>query len=158
IAMGRGAASEMDAFDGAGNLAKRSSSVETNRFLTQHFAHDDFAFLLSETFDSVEVGSGTNSLTTSYMADDFYRVIQATQASGEVYQFDFDFAGRMIARRILSGNYQEAFTYDGNGNTTMEQISTAVNTFAYDGHDRVTQAVSASGAITFSQYDGNDNL
>jgi YD repeat-containing protein len=71
---------------------------------------------------------------------------------------DVDGTGRVIYTRLGGGNsLWTSIAYDANGNVTMTQTPTIVNTWTYDALNRVTSHKDGNGSVDTKSYDDASN-
>ncbi len=128
-----------------GHLIRVATKVDGQRDRVILQRHAQNGFLLEQSVLEVEVdGMGSQPLITTYEPDDLFHIRSITHPGNRkiVYE-EFDHLGR--PKRMKNGTYVEEYTYDRQGNLLSINRGGALDTFEYDGFDRLRHKVLAVG-------------
>jgi RHS repeat-associated protein len=91
-----------------------------------------------------------SSETFSY--DSFGRVIEATERSGDRFQYTYDSAGQLTRKTFDDGTF-EAYTYDSRGNLASATNAQGTTSMEYDTEDRLIKITDPDSRFLQFTYD-----
>ena len=145
------------AYDETGNILELRTQVDGERTLIEQRTYDQLGFMRTKTLKDVEVNGVPTDILTAFEPDEMHRVKRAFFPGGEIHELQYNHVGQ-LTNYVIGGTYRESYTYDGNGNRLTTTIGGATETHVFDGHDRLVQIITPSGATNFIAYDGNNNI
>ncbi len=167
-------------YDANGNVVSSRTDGELNdqpggagnvRLSQFAYAYDvmDRVFRIDESFFNPQtqapIGDGRNRTTVSYSSNS--QVPTVTDDNNRVTTYAYDTVNRLRTVTDAKAN-AVTYTYDPSSNLTAVTETaksdlgtpdeTFVTTYAYDGHDRLTQVTDSVGNATAYEYDSRDNV
>jgi len=141
----RGDQIERTGYDENGNIVFLSRALGDGADYKERRTWSQINFLEKIEVDGVEGGGGT--LTTTFSADEVFRVKQITLPGGELRSFKYDHLGNVtemtLGPAMVAGagmaarTYKEEYGRDLHGNmTSLKKGGTEVQNVVFDGHDR----------------------
>ncbi len=141
----RGNHEEKRAYDENGNLKRLEKVVDSGVVQIEEHEYDQVNFLKKSTLKSVETGTGSEDLVTTFTPDSMFRPAQIVLPRGETKTISYDGHGNVI--RIQIGSHAEDFEYDADGNQiVVKSGGQVVVTREFDGHNRLKKEIRHTGS------------